>query len=96
MASYDQFLAGNLINNSISDETIADNMKELERMNLKVWYFYYTMYDFNEKGANRKVVPFLLIFLLLIRILLFLFVVDLLRFILYFCHLVGKTIKNYL
>jgi tryptophan synthase beta chain len=35
MASYDQFLAGNLINNSISDETIAANMKELEQMNIK-------------------------------------------------------------
>ena len=29
MAAYDQYLAGNLINNSISDETIADNIKEL-------------------------------------------------------------------
>ena len=30
MAAYDQYLAGNLINNSISDETIADNLKELK------------------------------------------------------------------
>ena len=29
MAAYDQYLAGNLINNSISDDTIADNIKEL-------------------------------------------------------------------
>ena len=33
MASYDQFLAGNLINNSISDETIAENLRGLERVN---------------------------------------------------------------
>lgn len=30
MTAYDQYLAGNLINNSISDEVIAANMKELE------------------------------------------------------------------
>jgi hypothetical protein len=29
MAAYDQYLAGNLINNSISDEVIADNLANL-------------------------------------------------------------------
>jgi tryptophan synthase beta chain len=29
MAAYDQYLAGNLINNSISDDTIAKNIAEL-------------------------------------------------------------------
>jgi hypothetical protein len=29
MAAYDQYLAGNLINNSISDDTIAENMAKL-------------------------------------------------------------------
>ena len=30
MAAYDQYLAGNLINNSIADETIAENIKGLK------------------------------------------------------------------
>jgi tryptophan synthase beta chain len=30
MASYDQFLAGNLINNALSDEVIAENIKGLK------------------------------------------------------------------
>jgi hypothetical protein len=32
MAAYDQYLAGNLINNNISDEVIADNVKQLDKI----------------------------------------------------------------
>jgi tryptophan synthase beta chain len=32
MASYDQFLAGNLSNYELSDEEIANNLKEIENL----------------------------------------------------------------
>ena len=35
MSAYDQYLAGNLMNYSLSDEEIANNLKEVEDLQVK-------------------------------------------------------------